>query len=160
MPYTRSIGSAKYVASEPRDYLKRGLMMRSIITIAFGITALATSAMAADLPVKAPPPPPAPVYTWTGCYIGGNVGWARAEARLRFNNIDDGRLSRDGIAGGGQIGCDYQFAGNTNWVIGIRGMVDGTSSNNDDDHFSVLFPNNRFRHRNSMFATINGRLGY
>ena len=158
MPYTRSIGSAKYVASEPGDYLKRGLMMRSIITIAFGITALATSAMAADLPVKAPPPP-APVYPWTGCYIGGNVGWARTEAKFRFNGIEDGKLSHDGFAGGGQVGCDWQFPGNSNWVIGIRGLIDGMSSNDDDD-ISVLFPGDRFRHRDRWFATINGRLGY
>ena len=133
-------------------------MMRSIITIACGLTALATSAMAADMPVKAPPPPPAPVYSWTGCYIGGNVGWARAEAKFRFNNVADGSLSRDGFAGGGQVGCDLQFGGNSSWLIGIRGMFDGTSSN--DDHVSVLFPNDRFRDRSHTFATINGRIGY
>jgi outer membrane immunogenic protein len=130
--------------------------MRSII-IACGITALATSAMAADLPVKAPPPP-APVYTWTGCYIGGNVGWARTESRLRINGFEDGRLSSDGFAGGGQIGCDLQFP-NSNWLIGIRGMFDAMSSN-DDDHFSVLFPADRFHNRSRSFATINGRVGY
>ena len=32
-----------------------------------------------------------------------------------------------GFAGGGQIGCDYQFAGG--WVIGFRNMFDGTSNN-------------------------------
>ena len=32
-------------------------------------------ALAADMAVKAPPPPPpAPVYSWTGWYVGGNVG--------------------------------------------------------------------------------------
>jgi outer membrane immunogenic protein len=49
------------------------------------IAMFAGSAMAADMPVKAPvlkaPPPPPVVYNWTGCYIGGNVGggWARVE---------------------------------------------------------------------------------
>ena len=28
---------------------------------------------AADMALKAPPPP-APVYSWTGCYVGGNGG--------------------------------------------------------------------------------------
>ena len=32
------------------------------------------SALAADLPVKAPPRVPVAVYNWTGCYIGANVG--------------------------------------------------------------------------------------
>jgi outer membrane immunogenic protein len=54
-----------------------------------GIAALAamfivTPALAADLsrPVytKAPPPPP-PVFSWTGCYVGGNIGgvWAHKD---------------------------------------------------------------------------------
>src|SRR3974390_2120684 len=42
---------------------------------ALGTIALASSAMAADLPVKAPAPlPAAPIPTWTGFYIGGHVG--------------------------------------------------------------------------------------
>jgi opacity protein-like surface antigen len=34
---------------------------------------LAGSAFAADL---APPPPPVPVFTWTGLYVGGQIGYA------------------------------------------------------------------------------------
>ncbi len=34
--------------------------------------------MAADLQARPPiykaPPPPAPVWSWTGCYIGGHLG--------------------------------------------------------------------------------------
>src|SRR5262245_46425481 len=42
-----------------------------------GAWLLATTgfAQAADMPVKAPPPPE-PVLSWTGFYIGGNVGYA------------------------------------------------------------------------------------
>jgi outer membrane immunogenic protein len=44
----------------------------------FAITALALaasgSAFAADMAVKAPPSAPAPVDSWTGWYVGGNVG--------------------------------------------------------------------------------------
>src|SRR5262249_31519080 len=63
------------------------------------------------------------------------------------------------FAGGGQVGCDLQFPGNSNWLIGIRGLFDAMSSN-DDDRFSTLFPNDRFHGRDRWFATINGRLGY
>jgi len=44
---------------------------------AVSTTALTHVALAADLPVKAPPPspPPAPVYTWTGFYVGLNAGY-------------------------------------------------------------------------------------
>jgi outer membrane immunogenic protein len=38
-------------------------------------------AFAADMAVKAPPPPPpAPVYSWTGWYFGGNVGYGWGDA--------------------------------------------------------------------------------
>jgi outer membrane immunogenic protein len=133
-------------------------MVRSIIT-AFGLTALATSAIAADLPVKAPPPPPAPVYAWTGCYIGGNIGWAHVSREFRnfgeFNNSNNGS---DGFAGGGQIGCDYQFASNSNWVIGIQGMFDGTDISHN--RVSVLFPGLTFHSKVQWFGTVTGRLGY
>ena len=40
------------------------------------------SALAADMPVKAPQPPP-PIYSWTGCYGGGFVGygWGKSQHR-------------------------------------------------------------------------------
>src|SRR6266540_148029 len=116
-----------------------GPMIRSIV--AFGLTTLATSAIAADLPVKAPAPP-APVYAWSGCYVGGNVGWARTETRFRFNGVDDGSHSSDGFAGGGHVGCDYQFS--SNWVIGIQGLIDAADFGND--HVRVLFPGDTFHH--------------
>jgi len=131
-------------------------MMRGIITLAF--SALATSAIAADMPMKAPPPAPAPVYLWTGCYIGGNVGWAQVSAHLndRFDGDDDGRLSKSGFAGGGQIGCDYQFA--SNWVFGIQGMIDGADISRSRE--SILVPEVTFHSDVRWFGTITARLGY
>jgi outer membrane immunogenic protein len=44
-------------------------------TLSAMLLALATTgAMAADMPVKARPAP-VPVFTWSGCYVGGNAGW-------------------------------------------------------------------------------------
>ena len=52
-------------------------MRKSSLTLLAAVIGLAASqASAADLPRKAPvyvPPAPPPI-TWTGCYIGGNVG--------------------------------------------------------------------------------------
>ena len=42
--------------------------------VAVALSALAGSAEAGDLPVKAPPAPA--VYDWTGLYVGGHVGYA------------------------------------------------------------------------------------
>ena len=100
----------------------------SLILLAAATIGLAASqASAADLPRKAPAymPPPPPVATWTGCYFGGNIGGAFGDASL---SGPGGTVSTDGsgFAGGGQIGCDYQFSGG--WVVGIRNMFDGTSN--------------------------------
>jgi outer membrane immunogenic protein len=55
-------------------------MRRSLLAgIGAGLLAFGP-AMAADMPVKALPPP-APVYSWTGFYIGGTIGVAFAEFR-------------------------------------------------------------------------------
>ena len=43
-----------------------------ISAFAFGTSA----AMAADLPVKAPPMPFIPEFSWTGVYVGANFGGA------------------------------------------------------------------------------------
>ncbi|HET7378221.1 MAG TPA: porin family protein, partial [Anaerolineae bacterium] len=87
-------------------------MQKSSLTLLAAAIGLAASqASAADLPRKAPAyiPPAPPLITWTGCYIGANIGGAFGHASATF---DAGEISGNvsGFAGGGQIGCDYQFA--------------------------------------------------
>jgi outer membrane immunogenic protein len=96
------------------------------------------SAYAADLPAppvyKAPPPPA--VYPWTGCYIGGGVGygwWTQpsyvqdaAGVPITASITTGGR----GWFGQGQGGCDYQMNPilfNTPLVIGVFGDYEGGS---------------------------------
>src|SRR5712691_5596882 len=104
-----------------------------ILLAAVALSALvAEPAMAADLAVKAPlykAPPPVYVYSWTGCYIGGNVGglWARKDWTNRtpgvFNGLPIGTHDADSWLGGVQAGCNYQVGG---WVFGIQGDYDWT----------------------------------
>src|SRR3979490_1935216 len=86
--------------------------------------AMTGSAFAADMApryTKAPPPAPVVVYSWTGCYIGGNVGggWERTRQNPRIGqngpagfiplpDADFGSSTGTDFVGGGQIGCDYQ----------------------------------------------------
>jgi outer membrane immunogenic protein len=132
--------------------------MKKIMYASLAIAALAASpALAADMraPVMKAPPIPAPIYTWTGCYIGGNVGWARTETRVTdLDGFDEGRHTADGIVGGGQVGCDYQFA--SNWVLGAQGIFDaaGFSGNH------VGPEDETFHSRTRWFATLTGRLGF
>ena len=52
-------------------------MLRRTLLASAGALALTGAALAADLPSRAPPPvylPPPPIFTWTGIYVGGQVG--------------------------------------------------------------------------------------
>jgi outer membrane immunogenic protein len=121
-------------------------------------------ALAADMAVKARPLAPAPVavYNWTGCYIGGNVGAARARIRETSVTVagvafvsDFGRSSDSDLIGGGQIGCDYQAS---NFVIGIQGMFDFTDLNSR--HTLPAFPTFFDTTRTKDVFTVTGRVGY
>jgi outer membrane immunogenic protein len=136
----------------------------SLTLVAAAIGLAATQASAADLPRRAPaymPPAPAPVATWTGCYIGGNIGGAFGDASLSGPGGGSVSANGSGFAGGGQIGCDYQFAGG--WVIGFRNMFDATS-NNRDGTFAVTTAGGTatgaVNFHNRWFDTLTARLGY
>jgi hypothetical protein len=101
--------------------------------------------------------------TWTGCYIGANVGgaWGRFTLEGPFGGEVDRSTNNASFVGGGQIGCDYQFAGG--WVIGFRNMFDGTT-NSRDRTFTVTGPGvsatgtSEFHMR--WFDALTGRIGY
>ena len=63
--------------------------MTKRITSFFALTtfvlAVSGSAFAADIAVKAPPLAPAPVYSWTGWYVGVNAGASFGRAKTDFN---------------------------------------------------------------------------
>ncbi len=67
-------------------------MYRKILLASVGAFALTGSAaLAADLPSRAPPPvylPPPPLFTWTGIYIGGQVGGAWGTGGRSFTGFD------------------------------------------------------------------------
>ena len=137
-----------------------GRLSLSLVTAA--MIGLATGqTFAADLPRKAPayvPPAPPPI-TWTGCYIGANIGGAfnRGDANFAFGEASSSNNS--GFAGGGQIGCDYQFAGG--WVFGIRNMSDGTSLKRDRTLFDpVTGAAGTLNLKTQWFDTLTGRIGY
>src|SRR5262249_53414154 len=60
-----------------RFCLFSGAVMKKLAFVFFiGAGLIGTPAFAADMGVKAPPPAPAPVYNWTGWYVGGNAGFS------------------------------------------------------------------------------------
>src|SRR3974377_1348471 len=86
-------------------------MKRVLLGSVAAVTLFATSAFAADLPVRYVAPAPVPIIapmTWSGCYVGGNLGGAFGSASI---SGAAGTVSADGsgFAGGGQVGCDYEL---------------------------------------------------
>jgi outer membrane immunogenic protein len=137
--------------------------VKSTILAAVGVTiALGQVALAADLPqrpaYKAPMLAPAPVYNWTGCYVGANIGAAWGRGQLA-DDINGGSVSatNNGFAGGGQIGCDYQMGA---FVIGIRNLLDGTSLSGSGTFGSGPLAGFTGHTDTSWFDTLTARAGY
>src|SRR6202034_310166 len=104
-------------------------LLGTVALVALGAT---VPALAADLPVRNTPYTKAPayvapIYNWTGFYIGGHVGGAFAG-----NNSLSGSDGR--FLGGIQGGADYQFG--NNWVVGIEAEYSWLANG----HGGVTFP--------------------
>jgi outer membrane immunogenic protein len=139
--------------------LKRSLTL--LVTAAFGLAA-SEVASAADLG-RAPPPapvyvPPAPIpYLWTGCYGGGNIG--AAWSNIEVDNVSAGgtvSAGNTGAAGGGQVGCDYQWGA---WVFGFRDMLDATGLSHSATFLTIPFAGSADS-RTRWFDTLTARGGY
>jgi outer membrane immunogenic protein len=142
-------------AAGMEDRMKK-LLLASVAAVAL----LGGSANAADLarprPVYVPPPVLVPVFTWTGCYIGGNVGgiWSKSDWNDTFFG-DFGTNTGSGALGGLQAGCNYQVGG---WVFGIQGDYDWTNINNNNP--IPLLPAVTDQTQIKSLASVTGRIGY
>jgi outer membrane immunogenic protein len=110
-----------------------------LTTTAVLVAGIGQAAFAADLPPAPAPyraPVIVPIYNWTGCYLGANVGGQYGSDKITtttsVNNFPgggaaflDGRtpvtINPQGVIGGVQGGCNVQFA---SFVIGFEGDAD------------------------------------
>ena len=97
--------------------------MKKILLASVALFGFAGAASAADLPTRAAPPAPvfaaAPVFTWTGFYVGVNAGygWSNDD----FDAIDLADDEDDGgFIGGAQVGYNYQIG---SFVVGLEGDI-------------------------------------
>ncbi len=127
--------------------MRRQFLLASVSAIAFAGSAFA-----------APPPaylPPVPIFSWTGFYLGGQIGYGWGHDSQQVTAFDPGFVnpeleifipptfiadsfsnSPQGVIGGAHIGYNLQI---NQWVAGIEGTVDGTSiSKSVTDPFSGL----------------------
>src|SRR5262245_28467748 len=110
--------------------------MKKVLSGVIFSALISVPAIAADY--KAPPPPAAPLYGWTGFYLGANIGsgWTNATTytfadpgNAAFNScgvctlpyqpeaLSDGRKS--GLVGGLHLGFNWQFS--PMLVAGVEG---------------------------------------
>src|SRR6516162_2846401 len=180
-----------------------GRVVRKLSVAGVAVAALvAAPAMAGDLPINAPPyaPPYAPLYrappiialNWTGCYLGGHIGGSFVDKKFGGPFVDNAvpstfgaptsfaisdpsaDLNSTGLLGGGQVGCNFQFA--ANWVIGFEADASGANQQGGGDSrlitegavlngtlpgiTTVVSSNGTASSRTDFIATATGRLGY
>lgn len=160
-------------------------MIRKVLLSTVAIVAISGTAFAADLPSRrAPPvyvPPPVPVFTWTGFYIGGDIGYGFGKDTATSVGAGGGGAvtylvgKHDGVIGGGHIGYNFstqslpilgQFAGGLSGlpfiggfggaggVVGVEGDVQGT-----DYRSAQTFGAYTATTRNQINGSARGRIG-
>jgi outer membrane immunogenic protein len=128
---------------------------RTFAGLALGVVAGAQGAAAADLSLaplyKAPPAEIAPVYNWTGFYLGANGGggWGHS-----FWNANTTGINLSGGQAGGTLGYNRQLG---NVVFGLEGDIDWSGFNGTNT--TVGCPGGCST-SDSWLSTVRGRIGY
>ena len=141
--------------------------MKRTLLCAAALISMTSLGFAADLPSRALAPAPiyvAPAFTWTGFYVGGNVGAAwggRDNCPLR-NTLDHGIYTLDtdylpncnggnrvGVIGGVQAGYNWAFGG---WLFGLEGDINWLGRNNGNGYDFTRFGQPEY----AMYAFENG----
>jgi outer membrane immunogenic protein len=132
------------------------------------LTLVSGSAMAADLSRPAPQvytkaPMMAPLFTWTGFYLGGNLGGAWAHSTVTdifFPALNFGAGNNNGVfIAGGQVGGNYQIG---NFVLGVEGTFDWAANQNNTSTGTVLpggLGTIQVTSNNTWISTLAGRVG-
>jgi outer membrane immunogenic protein len=132
-------------------------MMRNALAGAVAAALIATSAAAADLPLRQgvydpPPPPPA---LWIGFHAGVNLGGGWSASTVNPNGLapyvdptsgglyflpgsTNGGNSAGGVVGGGQLGFSWEFRQSI--VIGAEADFQGTSMQSGGNAAWAVYP--------------------
>lgn len=136
--------------------------MRLVLTGAL-LATLSVPAFAADLP--APYPVKAavvavPEFSWTGFYIGANLGgaWSDGDGNANVDPFGYGPISgsASSFIYGAQIGYNYQVG---SWVFGLETDLQGATSGGSMEGIAGSTPY-AFDADVDYFGTIRARVGY
>jgi len=137
----------------------KGLWLGCVIVVIPIIQSV--SADAADLP-PFEPIPYVPSFTWTGFYIGPNLGvaWPGGNITDSITGTNLGGTGSAAFIGGGQLGYNYQI--NPNIVLGVEWLMDGVASNNNSNIVVIPTISDVFQTsvRSDWFTTLTGRIGF
>jgi outer membrane immunogenic protein len=134
--------------------------MKKFLLGTLGLVAMVAPALAADLPMKAPPPPVIPIYNWSGFYIGGNGGWGRSDDCwdiIAAALLPDGCRDKSGGVIGGQIGYRWQLP-NNHFVWGLEAQGDWANLSNS--RVSVLDPALTLSTKLDGLGLFTGQFGF
>jgi outer membrane immunogenic protein len=135
--------------------------MKRVILAGVFTVAAAGLALAADLPQPAPPPPQAPaayvpvvapVYNWSGIYVGINGGWGIGTADWTPVGGTRNSVSANGGVIGGTLGFNYQmgaFEGDFDW-----------SAINSSTASTACAVSANCQSGNTWLSTLRGRAGF
>jgi outer membrane immunogenic protein len=131
-------------------------------TLASATLTISDIAHAADLGL--PPPSPlaqpvyvAPVFTWTGFYIGGNLGvaWTKGDVTDSVGDIRFNYGQNAVFTGGGQVGANYQI----NWlVVGVEADFDWLANTQNSTNTAII-PNVQVSANDRWITTLAARVG-
>lgn len=136
--------------------------MKRILLATVAVAALTVPAAAADLAVKYPVKAiPAPVFSWTGFYIGANFGFGGGKTDVSYGTLAPTTLpgvdlNSSGFFVGGQIGYNYQLANNV--VVGLE--ADLQWSDIEAKYQENWLGGDNASVKLDYFGTIRARLGY
>ena len=144
--------------------------MKRFPLVLLATAAWALPAAAADAVYEQPPAPPAPVevapaYSWSGLYVGGQLGVAFNNGSTGVNfNPGGGGVATDvfgddsnaSFVGGVHIGYDYQV---NNWVFGALADISYLDANVNRG-FTIGGNNYAVNQDINYFGTVRGKLGY
>jgi len=144
--------------------------MRKLLHTTVALSALLATSMAANAadvgarPSPYAPPPPVytpPPFTWTGFYVGGNIGgaWRNDNLTDTLLGLNFGSGSNNGVfIGGGQLGFNWQVS---NFVLGFEWDIDGAANNNNTGtlFFPAGGPVQVTSNNSSWISTVAARFG-
>jgi outer membrane immunogenic protein len=125
---------------------------------------MSVAAKAADLPVAPEPAYKAPVivapaFSWTGFYLGGNLGagWQNGNVTDSFFGVNWNANNNATFVGGGQAGFNYQFG---SFVAGVEGDFDWFANSNNSAGVTAFGTTLTGSDNGRWLTTLTGRLGY